>query len=144
MYFATHFYFCFYHTLSNMALRKVFLCFFCFTTHFYFCFYHTHSIWRSARQFFFPPLFLPHALAFLFLLHSWTFVYPTLSVPNLLLIQFLINLLQVATRYCADRVRWFFSAVLIATLSYITAFMEALTISGVRGLTLLVSEALSY
>ena len=22
-YFATHFYFCFYHTLSNMALRKV-------------------------------------------------------------------------------------------------------------------------
>jgi cycloeucalenol cycloisomerase len=58
MFFATHFYFCFYHTLSNMALRKT------------------------------------------------------------------------ATRYEADRVRWWFTVVLICVMSYITAFMEALTISG--------------
>jgi len=52
MFFATHFYFCFYHTLSNMALRKT------------------------------------------------------------------------ATRYEADRVRWWFTVVLICVMSYITAFME--------------------
>lgn len=58
MFFATHFYFCFYHTLSNMALRKV------------------------------------------------------------------------ATTYHADWARFLFTVALVCVLSYITAFMEALTISG--------------
>lgn len=58
MFFATHFYFCFYHTLSNLALRKV------------------------------------------------------------------------ATTYAPDWVRWLYTVALVSTLSYITAFMEAFTISG--------------
>ncbi len=51
MYFATHFYFCFYHTLSNMALRKVVL----------------------------YSLFLPHALTFVFTTRLNFFVHHTLS-----------------------------------------------------------------
>lgn len=93
MFFATHFYFCFYHTLSNMALHKVQTALFCFPAATVSC--SVLCLWGKIA-------------AILLISHSG----------------------QVRSSYVADSTRLLFEICLVLAMSYVTAFMEAFTISG--------------